>query len=146
MATGAALVIISVLGGVAAWRQREPVYVVRRALAAWAQGIGSIYELMDSDAEIVIPGANELSGTYRKDAFLTGVAGPFVAQFSAPPLPQVVALWSDGPTVVVRAEAGGTTPDGASYNNAYVSIFEVAGRRVARLTEFLDTCQSSTSR
>ncbi len=129
---------VAVLGGVAAWRQREPARAVRRAFAAWAQGTGSIYDLMDADAEIVIAGTNQHSGTYRKDAFLARVAGPFVAKFSAPPLPQLVALWSDGPTIVVRAEAGGTTRDGASYTDAYMFIVEFAGRRVARLTEFLD--------
>ena len=124
--------------GVAAWRCGKSAGAVRRAFAAGAQGTSSIYDLMDDGAEIVIPGTTEHSGTYRQDAFLAEVAGPFVARFSAPPLPRLVALWSDGRTVVVRAEASGTTRDGASYANAYVFIFEFAGRRVARVTEFLD--------
>ena len=129
---------LAAFGGVAAWRRTAPARAIRIAFAAWAQGTGSIYDLMDEGAEIVIPGTTEHSGTYRKDAFLAEVAGPFVARFSAPPLPRLVALWSNGPTVVVQAEAGGTTRDGAGYTNAYVFIFEFAGKRVARVTEFLD--------
>ena len=93
---------------------------------------------MDDDAEVVIPGTTAHSGAYRKDAFLAEVAGPFVARFTVLPLPRPVALWSDGQTVVVRAKAIGTTRDGAGYANAYVFIFEFAGKRVARVTEFLD--------
>ena len=111
---------------------------MRRAFDAWAHGTGSIYDLMDDAARIVLPGTTAHSGAYRKDAFLADVAAPFVARFSAPPLPRLLALWSEGPTVVVRAEAGGTTRDGVSYANAYVFIFEFAGKRVARVTEFLD--------
>jgi ketosteroid isomerase-like protein len=112
--------------------------LVRRAFAAWARGTGSVYDLMDDDAEIVIPGTTAHSGTYRKDVFLAEVAGPFVARFAAPPLRRLVALWSDGSAVVVRAEARGVTLSGASYVNAYMFIFECVGRRIARLTEFLD--------
>ena len=126
------------LGGVAAWQRGGPARAVRRAFAAWAHGTGSIYDLMDDDAEIVISGATAHSGAYRKSAFLAEVAGPFVARFSTPPVPRLVALWSDGPTMVVRAEAGGTTRDGASYANTYVFIFEFARGRVARVTEVLD--------
>ena len=133
-----ALATLAVFGGVVAWQRELPARAVRRAFAAWAQGTSSIYDLMNDDAQIVISGASEHSGTYRKDAFLAEVARPFVARFSAPPLSRLVALWSAGPTVVVRAEAGGTTRDGASYANDYVFIFEFAGKRVARVTEFLD--------
>ncbi len=133
-----AVTTFAALGAVAAWRRRGPARAIRRAFAAWVQGTGSIYYLMDDDAEIVIPGTTAHSGAYRKDAFLAEVAGPFVARFSAPPLPRLVALWSDGPTVVVQAEAGGITRDGAGYANAYMFIFEFAGKRVARVTEFLD--------
>ena len=134
----AAAATVAALGGVAVWRRGAPARAIRRAIAKWAQGAGSIYDLMDDDAEIVIPGTPAHSGTYRKDVFLAEVAGPFVARFSAPPLPRLVALWSDGPTVVVRAEAGGTTRDGAGYANAYVFIFEFARWRIVRVTEFLD--------
>ena len=133
-----ATITFAALGGVAAWRRTTPARTIRSAFAAWVQGTGSIYDLMDDDAEIVILGTTAHSGTYRKDAFLAEVAGPFVARFSAPPLPRLVALWSDGPTVVVQAEASGTTRDGTDYANAYVFIFEFAGKRVARVNEFLD--------
>lgn len=133
-----AVTTLAALGAVMAWRRTTPVRAIRRAFAAWVHGTGSIYDLMDDDAEIVIPGTTKHSGTYRKDAFLAEVAGPFVSRFSAPPLPSLVALWSDRLTVVAQAEASGTSRDGAGYANAYVFIFEFAGKRVARVTEFLD--------
>ena len=123
-----AAVTVAALGGVAAWRRRAPARAVRRAFAAWARGAGSIYDLMDDGAEIVLLSTTAHSGAYRKDAFLADVAAPFVARFSAPPLPRLLALWSEGPTAVVRAGAGRTTRDGASYANAYVFIFEFTGR------------------
>lgn len=125
------------LGGVAAWRAM-PARAVRRAFAAWAKGTGSIYDLMDDDAEIVIPGTTAHSGAYRKDAFLAEIAQPFVARFAHPPLPRLGTLWANGPSVVVQAGATGTTNDGRAYTNEYVFIFEFSGVRVTRVTELLD--------
>ena len=42
------------------------------------------------------------------------------------------------------ADATGTTRDGQPYANTYVFVFEMAGRRVTRVTEFLDMAAFNT--
>lgn len=137
VAVGAAATMTA-LGGVAAWRRAAPARAVRRAFAAWASGTGSIYDLMENEAEIVIPGTTAHCGVYRKDAFLCEVAQPFVARFTTPPLPRPRGLWAKGPSVLVRAEARGKATDGQAYTNDYVFVFDFEGCRVTRVTEFLD--------
>ncbi|WP_428390542.1 nuclear transport factor 2 family protein [Lichenicoccus sp.] len=109
-----------------------------RAFAAWGRGKGSIYDLMDADAQIVISGTSPHCGTFSKAAFLREVAGPFMARFAEPPVPQLRTLLGNVDSVVVLADATGTTRDGQAYANDYVFVFEMAGRRVTRVVEFLD--------
>ena len=126
------------LGGAVAWTRRGPARAIRRAFAAWGRGEGSIYDLMDADTEIVIPGVAAHCGSYRKDAFLRDVAGPFGARFAKPPVPKLRHLWANGDTIAVMADGTGAARDGQSYANAYVFAFAMDGRRVRRVTEFLD--------
>lgn len=115
-----------------------PARAVRHAFTAWANGTGSIYDLMDEGTEIVIPGTTAHSGAYPKNTFLAEIAQPFVARFTNPPLPRLSALWAEGRSVVVHAEATGIASDGQPYTNEYVFVFEFSGMRVTRVTEFLD--------
>ena len=115
-----------------------PSYDVRRAFGAWGTGEGSIYDLMDAETEVVIPGTAAHCGTYRKDAFLREIAAPFAARFAEPPVPRLRALWANRGLVAALAEATGVTRHGQRYANAYIFAFEMAGRRVTRVTEFLD--------
>ncbi len=115
-----------------------PARAVRRAFAAWSRGEGSIYDLMDADTQIVIPGTSPHCGTFSKAAFLRDVAAPFMARFAEPPAPQLRATWGNAGALVVLADATGVTRDGQAYANAYVFVFEMTGRRVTRVTEFLD--------
>ena len=128
----------AVLAAAAAWARTRRPRAVRRAFKAWSKGEGSIYDLMDAETEIVIPGTAAHCGAYRRDVFLRDVAGPFGARFDKPPRPRLRTLWSDADTVAVMADATGTTRDGQPYANTYVFVFEMAGRRVTKVTEFLD--------
>ena len=129
--------LVALVAG-AAWTRTRRSRAVRRAFQAWGNGEGSIYDLMDADTEIVIPGTAAHCGAYRRDVFLHDVAGPFGARFATPPRPQLRALRSKGGTVAVMADATGKTRDGRPYANTYVFVFNMAGRRVTRVTEFLD--------
>ncbi len=129
---------LAIAAGVIGWWRGAPSRAVRRAFAAWGAGEGSIYDLMDAQTEITIPGTSAHCGTYRKEAFLREVAGPFGARFATPPVPHLRALWASGETVAVMANATGATRHGQPYANAYVFVFEMAGRRVRKVTEFLD--------
>ena len=131
-------VIAAAVCGTTVWLRNVPARALRRAFAAWSRGEGSIYDLMDDEAEVVIAGSTAHGGAYRKAAFLREVAGPFTARFAAPPRPRLRALWANGPQVVVLADADGTTRDRRPYANTYVFIFETARGRVTKVTEFLD--------
>ena len=126
------------LVGLAAWARATPAVTIRRAFRAWGSGDGSIYDLMNDDAEVVIPGSAPHCGTWPKDAFLRDVAAPFVARFAEPPVPRLRSLWASSTGVAVRADATGTTRDGSPYANDYVFLFEMKGQRVTKVTEFLD--------
>lgn len=125
------------IGG-AFWRRAAPGIAVRQAFAQWRDGSGSIYDLMDDDTLIIIPGTAPHCGTFRKADFLRDTAVPFVARFTEPPVPQLRALWSGVDGIVVRADATGLTRHGRRYSNDYIFVFEMAGGRVTRVTEFLD--------
>lgn len=112
--------------------------MVRAAFAAWVAGSGSIYDLLDADAPIVLPGTTPHCGTFAKDAFLRNTAAPFMARFSKPPAPRLLDLWSNPRGVVVTADATGTLRDGRPYANHYVFLFDVEDGRATRVTEFLD--------
>ena len=135
---GVMAALAAAVGGTTIWVRTAPGRALPRAFAAWSRSEGSIYDLMNDEAEVVIAGSTGHGGVYRKAAFLREVAGPFVARFAAPPRPKLRALWADGPCVVVLADADGTTRDGRPYANTYVFIFETARGRVTRVTEFLD--------
>ena len=138
-ATGTVALAAGLIGaGALAWRRTMSARAVRRAFRAWEAGTGSIYDLMGADTEIVIPGAAPHCGTYRRDVFLRDVAGPFGRRFTTPPIPKPRRFWADAGTIAVLADATGTTRDGRCYANTYVFVFEMAGSRVTRITEFLD--------
>ena len=140
----AAAVTGAVLVGLAAWSQGRPAAAIRRAFRAWGNGDGSIYDLMDADTEVVIPGSAPHCGSWRKDAFLREVAAPFGARFVEPPLPRLRALWTGADGIVAQADATGKTRDGQLYANDYFFLFEMKGQRITRVTEFLDMAAFNT--
>ena len=131
---GASLMV----GGALAWLHATPAQRVRRGFLAWRAGTGSIYDLMDADTQVVVPGTAPHCGTYGKAAFLRDVAAPFGARFAIPPVPKLRRLWAGAGTVAVLADATGITRDDRPYANTYLFVFEMAGARVTRVTEFLD--------
>lgn len=112
--------------------------IARATFEGWSKGRGSLFDLMDEDATIVIPGIAPHCGTFQKAAFVSEIAGPFMARFSAPPRPRPIKLWAVGKHVVVMAEADGTRRDGKPYRNDYVFVLEFRSGRVVRAIEFLD--------
>lgn len=117
---------------------------IQRSFDAWASGRGSFYDLMDDDAEVVLAGTAPHAGSYRKDAFMRDVAGPLMARFTTPPAPRLRRAWASGRSVVVEADAVGTTRDGQPYAQAYIFVFEMARGRVSKVTEYLDMAAFST--
>ena len=93
---------------------------------------------MGADTEIVIPGTAPHCGTYCRDVFLRDAAGPFGRRFTTPPISKPRRLWAAAGSVAVLGDATGTTRDGRCYAKTYVFVFEMAGSRVTRITEFLD--------
>ncbi len=54
--------------------------------AAWANGTGSPFELLDENATWTITGRSAASKTYaNREAFMTEVIRPFNARMQAPP-------------------------------------------------------------
>ena len=132
------LALIAAGGAALAHWGWAPERAVRRAFSAWRDGAGSIYDLMEDEAAVVIPGTAAHCGVFRKDVFLGEIAAPFVARFATPPVPQLRAIWSGARAVVALADAKGLTRDDRPYANTYLFVFEMRGRRAIKVTEFLD--------
>ncbi len=117
---------------------------IRRSFDAWASGRGSFYDLMDPDGEVVLAGTAPHAGSYRKDSFMRDVAGPLMGRFANPPVPRLRRSWSSGQSVVVEADAVGTTLDRQTYAQTYIFVFEMARGRVSKVTEYLDMAAFNT--
>ena len=112
---------------------------VARAFADWAAGGTGFYDLLAADAVLTIAGTSRLAGTFAGPAaFLAERGRPFMARFSAPPVPVVRHIWADGDAVAVFWDGHGTTRDGHPYANTYAYVFTFAGGVAVGLTMLLD--------
>jgi uncharacterized protein len=97
-------------------------------------------DAMADDFTWTIIGDTDWSGTYRgKQAVLTELTGPLLAQFAEPYRGTAERFIAEGEHVVVESRGRVTTVRGEPYNNTYCFVFRVAGGRLRELTEYCDT-------
>lgn len=105
----------------------------------WKNGTGGPFELLAPDAEWTIVGSSPFARTYRgRQEFIDTVIGPFNARMSAPLVPVVRGVFSDGDTVVILFDAAATARDGKPYRNTYSWYFQMRDGQVVKATAFFD--------
>ncbi|WP_179471861.1 nuclear transport factor 2 family protein [Mycolicibacterium vinylchloridicum] len=120
-------------------RQRN-VHAVRAGIEAWGSGTGSPFALLADDVSWEITGNSDVAGIYSSKAeLMTRVIVPLAARMSAPLIPAIRALFSDGDTVIALFDAEGTARDGRPYCNSYAWFMQFRGDRVAKVTAFYDS-------
>lgn len=116
--------------------------IVAAAFEAWRNGTGSVFDLLDLDAQWTITGSSPMSKTYTgRQQFLDEVITPFGRRISAPLEPDVRGLYADGDTVVIVWDGATVAKDGKPYRNTYVWVFEMKDGRVRRAVAFFDTVE-----
>ncbi len=106
----------------------------------WRRGIGSIFDLLASDAKWTIVGNSVVSGTYesRRD-FMDQVTIPFNARLSTPLVPIVRAMYADGDTVIVLWDGAAMARDGKRYENTYSWYLKMRDGKIVAATAFFDS-------
>lgn len=112
---------------------------VRKAFAAWADGEAIFDDLLADDVIWTIHGSDPVAGTYNGRAdFIDRASRPLTRRLAGPITPEVHDIWADEATVIVRFDGSATTVTGATYQNQFVWIFQMADGLVVRAEAFLD--------
>lgn len=123
-------------------RQETNRAIVRDRFAAWANGTGSPFELLDENATWTITGRSAASKTYpNREAFMAEVIRPFNARMQAPLKPTVHNIYADGDGVVIFFDAQTIARDGKPYANTYAWFFEMRDGRVIKATAMFDSVE-----
>ena len=106
----------------------------------WRRGIGSVFDLLDSDVKWTIVGNSVVSGTYhsRRD-FLDRVILPFNERLSTKLVPIVRAMYTDGDMVIVMWDGAAMARDGKSYENTYSWYLQMKNGKIVSATAFFDS-------
>ena len=113
---------------------------VKDAFAAWSNGTGSPYQLLDDNVSWTIVGENLASKEYKsRKAFIDEVITPFNQRMSKGLIPTIRDIYADGDTVIVFFDAEGTARDGKPYVNTYSWFLRFRGEKVVRATAFFDS-------
>jgi ketosteroid isomerase-like protein len=113
--------------------------LVQAGFDRWRAGTGSPFEQLAPDAEWTIVGSSPMSKTYRRQAFLDEVIGPFNARMAQRLVPTVRGLYADGDMVIIFFSAEGTAKDGVAYRNTYTWYFQMQDEKVIKATAFFET-------
>lgn len=123
-------------------KQERNKALVQDRFAAWANGTGNPFELLDEKATWTITGRSTASKTYpSKEAFLIEVIRPFNARMRAPLKPTVHGIFADGDTVVIFFDAKTVAKDGKPYVNTYTWYFDMRDGKVVKATAMFDSIE-----
>ena len=112
---------------------------VRDAFAAWAEGRGSVFDLLADDATWTIPGSTSGAGMWRgRQAYVDAAVTPLFDRLAVPARPELIGLWADGDEVIVRWRQDTPLKAGGSYRNDYAWFLTMRDGKVTAVTAFLD--------
>jgi ketosteroid isomerase-like protein len=141
--TGLVLVCIALGGSMIAARsdlESSNEEAVRAAFAAWREGTGGVFELLEPDAPWTIVGSSPVSRTFAsRQEFLDAVIAPFNARLSKRLVPTVRALYADGDMVIALWDGEATARDGRPYRNTYTWYLRMREGRIVEALAFFDT-------
>jgi Ketosteroid isomerase-related protein len=106
----------------------------------WAEGTGSVFDLLDENVTWTISGSAPLSKTYRsKQQLIDEVLAPLDQRLSKKIVPTVRSIYADGNTVIVIWDGKATRLDGSPYDVSYAWFLTFSGDKIVQVTAFLDT-------
>ena len=115
--------------------------LIETMFAELSRGNGEGYlERLADDVQFTIIGTTKFSSTFNgKQDVVNRLLTPLMAELESGI--QVIPdhIVAEGDTVVVQAHGISKTKTGKSYNNTYCQVFRVAGGKVKKITEYLDT-------
>jgi uncharacterized protein len=113
---------------------------VKAGFDNWRRGIGSVFDLLASDAKWTIVGLSTASGTYqnRRD-FMDQVIIPFNARLTTKLVPTVRAIYADGDMVIVLWDGAAIALDGKPYENTYSWYLKMRDGKIVSATAFFDS-------
>jgi ketosteroid isomerase-like protein len=107
-----------------------------------AEDLEGVRALLTEDAAWIpqardMPGAGEYRGrNVIVDQFLKPIRGLFA---KGSPSNRILSMASNGALVLVETHGTGHLSDGRAYDNRYAWAFEVRGREIAMIREYLDS-------
>jgi ketosteroid isomerase-like protein len=113
--------------------------LVAGAFDAWADGTGTVFDLLDDDVRWTVTGTCALAGTYTSKAqFLSEGLAPLAARLSQPIRPTVRSVVADGDWVVVLWDGRAVAVDDQPYDNTYSWHLRVEDGNVVEVVAFFD--------
>ena len=113
--------------------------VVAQAFSAWAEGSGSIFDILSDDVLWTIPGSGPTAGAYRgRQAYVDAAVTPLMQRLEGPVIPQLQHIWAVEDRVIIRWDQDTPARDGRPYRNSYAWIFTMRDGTVVEATAFLD--------
>ena len=113
--------------------------VVEQAFAKWAQGQGTLYDLLAPDAQWTLTGSSPLSKTYTsKQEFIDATVTPLFKRLATPFVPRLRQLYAEGDVVVATFDGASTANDGQPYRNSYCLLMTLKDGRISKTVAFLD--------
>ena len=119
----------------------EPKTVVRDFLATFSRGdVDGVLDAMSDDATWWVSGGLDgMSGTYEKATFGPLLRGATAMYEEGALRITPTSMIAEGDKVAVEAEGHATMTSGRVYAPRYHFLFEVAGGKVLRVREYMDT-------
>ena len=117
----------------------NPSQSVRDAFQTWAEGGGSVFNLLTDDVVWTIPGSTAGAGKWHgQQAYIEAAVTPLFHKLAAPTHPELTGVWADGDQVIVRWRQNTPLKAGGSYRNEYAWFFTMRDEKVTAVTAFLD--------
>jgi ketosteroid isomerase-like protein len=92
------------------------------------------------DVQFTIIGKTKFSGLFDgKKNVIEKLLGPLAAQLDGGLTVSPEHIVAEGDTVVMQAQGRSKTKSGKRYDNTYCIVFRIAGGKIAKITEYLDT-------
>lgn len=113
---------------------------ITKAFENWAQGQGSIFDLLADNASWTVASNSTVSKTYTsKKQFIDEVILPFNEKLSQKLIPVVRGIYADGDMVIALWDGTAIAKDGKPYSNTYSWYMRMKDGKIIDVVAFFDT-------
>lgn len=114
--------------------------LVQKAFDDWANGRGSVFDLLAEDAVWTVAGSSPVSGVYHtRQELIEGAVEPIHNRLATSIRSEVKQIIAQGNQVVVLWDGYAQTYEGSQYVNSYAWHLVFADGKITEVTAFLDT-------